>query len=131
MLKRREFLKTCTLGTAAMLVPVGWAAPTTSKKAVPVISKDSYQALLNDDFRCIGQQGVAEKLTLVDIENGPVHPGLEQFSLIFKRHSSAGNKSMNAGLHRLYHKKTGPSLVNLVPSESKPGHYVTYFSLFA
>ena len=44
----------------------------------------------NEGFRCMDGEGLATKLELVEVREGPQAPGLEQFSLVFQDGQGVG-----------------------------------------
>jgi len=127
MFKRRDFLTTCAAGTAAFMTPVGWVM---ADSAGDNSSKDTFQSLLHQGFRCMDGEDEAMKLELVEVREGPKAPGLEQFTLVFQGGNSAETRQLQAGLYRLYHPETGLELLHLTPSDTGVGRYTTHFGLF-
>lgn len=135
MIKRRDFLIKCAVGTAALMTPLKWVAADSTVGNLSddtfKPSKDSYQFLLHNSFRCVGGEDGAIKLELVEVREGPRAPGLEQFELVFEEGDSVSTKQLQTGLYRVYHPKTGLALIHLAPSNTVAGRYTTYFGLFA
>ncbi len=127
MFKRRDFLRTCAVGSAAVMAPFGWVAAGSSNAG---LSKATFQLLHHHVFRCMDGKGGVIKLELSEVRDGPLMPGLEQFSLVFKEGAGAGSGHLQDGLYQLYHPETGTTLLHLASSDTETGHYVTYFSMF-
>jgi len=129
MLNRRDFLKTgSAIGALSLLAPLSTAAPQQDGRR---LSKTKHQSLLHHRFRCLSDEGEAKQLELVAVTDGPQQPGLEQYALAFRQCDAAQNNRLSEGLHRLYHRELGFTLLHLTPSDSKPGHYITYLGMFA
>ena len=132
MLNRRHFITTGTSALAAMAaVPNAIANPlakafdeagTAPKKSV----QQKFNEKVGDSFLMRSEAGV-KRLTLIDVEQGPVSEGLEQFTLIFEGHGE-----LQEELYKATHLKTlNSTLVHLVPSFESKGRYLASFSLLA
>ena len=128
MIKRRNFLISCAIGTTALTTPLGWAAAGNSTNSG--LTKDKFQSLLHHNFRCMDEKTGMINMDLVEIREGPQVPGLEQFSLVFQERNSSGKSHLQDGLYQLYHPETGRALIHLAPSNTEAGRYTTYFGLF-
>lgn len=127
MFKRREFLRTCAIGTAGVMAPFGWLAAGSKNGG---LSKATFQSLHHHVFRCMDGKGGVIKLELSEVRDGPQMPGLEQFSLVFKEGPRVATGHLQDGLYQLYHPETGTTFLHLAPSDTDTGHYTTYFGLF-
>jgi hypothetical protein len=124
VLKRRNFLTGCAAGASTLLVPVELLAGTGESDLSP---KETFLTLLHQSFRCLDGAAGARSLELVEVRDGPGSAGLEQFSLVF----TADDASLTAGLHEIYHPRTGLNLYRVEPSDSLAGHYTSNFTLLA
>ncbi len=134
MFKRRNFLTTCTVGTAVLATPLGLAAGEAAKarpaKDIMPTPKKSFQSLLHNNFRCMSNSSGAKKIKLVEFIEGPRAPGLDQFTLVFEEVDQTDHTKIQDGLYTLFHPETGPSLVQLVASDTVVGRYTSHFGLF-
>ena len=106
MLERREFL----VGCAAALLSVGAAPcgqsgePGAESDGPLDIGKEGFLRLRNESFRILDGSERVVYADLAAVEDGPVAPGLEQFSLRFQGDYSDW---LEPGLYELYHTRMG------------------------
>jgi hypothetical protein len=130
MLERRQVLKIIIAGTTTSLVPAGILAATlreTESSGTGSSLRGQLETLVGSRFRLTGSDGVVRTARLIAVDDGPVCPGLEQFSILFE------GTDLAEGLHEVYHWQTGSELISLVPS-GEPGSGMTrqraHFSRF-
>ena len=134
MLKRRDFLTTCTVSTVALSTPLGFAAgnlPGSVTETRPVLSNETCQSLLQQSFHCVSDENAIVNLKLVEVREGPKAKGLEQFALVFEEAGGTGDKLPYDGLYTIHHPVTGPSLVHLAASDTDATRYTSYVSQFS
>lgn len=132
MLNRRHFITTGTSALAAMAaVPNAIASPlakvfdeasAATKKSV----QQKFSEKVGDSFLMRNEAG-SQRLILVEVEQGPVSEGLDQFTLVFE-----GQGDLPEELYKATHLKTlSSTLVRIVPSFENKGRYLANFSLLA
>lgn len=131
MFERRKVLKVFVAGVTTAMVPAGIMAATIRKNENGGTSeslRDQLTPLIGSGFRLTDSNGIAKRARLIAIDDGPRCAGLEQFSIVFE------GADLTEGLHEVYHRQTGSSLIGLMPSD-EPRAGMTrqraHFSTFA
>jgi hypothetical protein len=95
-MRRREFLtfSAASGAVAATGSAMGAAAALWDFQGTPPLSRAGFLAYLNREFHVSSHGGVrAAVAAMVAVKDGPAHPGLEQFSVLFH-----GRTSLPTGL---------------------------------
>ena len=114
MFERRKVLKVFVAGVTTAMVPAGIMAATlnqTESSGTSQSLRDQLTPLIGSRFRLTDSNGIAKRARLVAIDDGPRCAGLEQFSIVFE------GADLTDGLHEVYHRQTGSSLIGLMPSD--------------
>lgn len=134
MKDRRDFIACCAAGAALIAAPGALlaadlaAAP--AERASCRVSKEAFQSLLDEEFRCFTAQGEALSLKLAEVRDGPQAHGLEQFSLLLKADGSTSPSTpLPPEIYLLEHPRMGRALVRLDPSDTVARAYSTQFVL--
>lgn len=120
MLQRRAVLAALMSATAAALAPV--SAFARSHRTC----RQKFAELVGANVRLSNLDGEAVKATLVCLDDGPHHPGLEQFSVVFE------GVNLEEGLYEVSHANLGRLPVTLIPSDSRFSRHArgrAFFSL--
>ena len=122
MLKRRAVLAAITSAMAAAIAPVSALANTKQTR------RDQLSELLGHDFRVANPTGEVTSARLKSLDDGPLCPGLEQFSIVFE------GDALTDGTYEVYHHDTGRLQISLMAS-GEPGAAQTlkraYFCKFS
>ncbi len=103
MTKRRDFLLTGTAGVAAGLLPATLLAGPRDLPAGPAgdgtLLSEHFRALVDGTFRFVDPlSGASASARLSAVRDGPRHPRLDQFSLLFQGEPGA---AMAEGIYRM------------------------------
>lgn len=129
MLERRRVLQAFAAGAAFTLVPAGTLTITHGQFDAPhpgYSLRNKFSLLLGTHFRMTDANGVTSTAELVEVDDGPDYPGLDQFSVVFE------GDDLSEGLYESWHGDTGNIPISLMPSGmpgSKCNRQRAYFSL--
>jgi hypothetical protein len=119
MVSRRAFLT----GSAALLAGLGllpaWASPPRTH------SRAQFEALLGTYFAVFTGRRVSYG-SLVEVRDGPVAPGLDQFTLVFDHVEGV---TPGDALYDLWHANIGVFALHLEPTDASASRYIAVFSL--
>jgi len=106
---RREFLATTAASAAMLAVGVAGSADAWPCGASNGFNRARFKSWLNREFR-LGAQGAPRgfRATLMTVDDGPTHAGLEQFSIVFR-----GSTALPTGLCRLSPPDGAPFMLHL------------------
>lgn len=130
MLERRNFLTALTATMATAMLPAGIMAATPGQPGNNGINnslRGQLAQLVGSNLRLVDAAGIAQSARLVAVDDGPDHPGLEQFSIVFE------GSGLTDGLYKVYHPSTGTLRIGLMSSGeagSTPGRQRAHFSNF-
>lgn len=122
MLGRRKFLGTLTAGMAASTLPAGVIIAA----GLPTL-REQFADLVDSNFDLIDSTGTVRRARLIQLDDGPEEPGLEQFSIVFE------GDGLSEGLHKAYHPRIGTMRIGLMASGERgpgPDKQRAYFSNF-
>lgn len=122
MLERRAFL--AALGSAVVVsaVPISVLASTN------LSCREQLSQMLGRNFRLKSPAGDIVTAQLVEVDDGPDCPGLEQFSIVFE------GDDLDDSLYDTYHPEMDGLAISLMPSEVPGSGRIrkrAYFSVFA
>ena len=121
MLQRRAVL--AALGSAM----VATVAPLSAFANVHVTCRQKFAEIVGGTVHLTDSDGEVVKARLVSLDDGPRHPGLEQFSIVFE------GDNLQEGLYELSHPGLGRLPVSLIPSDSRHAQGArgrAFFTLF-
>jgi hypothetical protein len=128
MTDRRKFIAGCAAGMAVLAAPLRLSASTDTDLGLDVTA-ETFRAMIGQRFRCMTDLGYSVRLRLVEVRDGPIESGVEQFALVFKEGGASGPGTLSEGRYDVFKRQLGHMPLYLAPSDSRERHYVTYFGL--
>jgi hypothetical protein len=122
MLGRRAFLAALGSSVVVSAVPVNVLASTN------LSCREQLSQMLGRNFRLKSPAGDIVTAQLIEVDDGPDCPGLEQFSIVFD------GDDLDDGLYNTYHPEMDGMTISLMPSEVPGSGHIrkrAYFSVFA
>ncbi len=107
MLERRNFLTALSATILAAALPAGIAAATQRQRGKSGSLRTQFAQLVGSNLRLLNSAGVAQEARLVAIDDGPLCPGLEQFSIVFE------GGDLAEGLYQIRSWRTERMLISL------------------
>lgn len=121
MLQRRAVL--AALGSAMVFT----VAPVSAYAIKDRTSRQKFADTVGATLRLVDPNGEVVHARLIGLDDGPRHPGLEQFSIVFE------GDNLKEGLYEFSHPNLGRQSVTLIPSDSRFSQRSrgrAFFSLF-
>ncbi len=121
MLSRRAFIA----GSTVTALGLGFVPALATAGRHKQLGRADFEALRHTPFRVFDGEGQGFGCTLEEVRDGPIAPGLDQFTLVFER--SDGGK-LTRGVYELWHRKLRSFHLNLDSSgRERTSRFVAVF----